>query len=145
MFAARRGFTGRLPLSSMPRLRDALLDDGGEATFALQFDRDSLQVPYVELRIEAALPLQCQRTLQRFEFPVAIVQRLGLIAAGGDDAVEEGALPEGYGALQLPADRMPGPAARVGDELSPATSGVPGEAGLAGRTERGGGEGGAGK
>src|SRR3546814_6967350 len=54
MVAARRGFTGRLPLSSMPRLRDALLDDGGEATFALQFDRDSLQVPYVELRIEAA-------------------------------------------------------------------------------------------
>src|SRR3546814_5913753 len=60
MVAARRGFTGRLPLSSMPRLRDALLDDGGEASFELQFDRDSLQVPYVELRIEAALPLQCR-------------------------------------------------------------------------------------
>src|SRR3546814_2328139 len=88
----------------MPRLRDALLDDGGEATFALQFDRDSLQVPYVELRIEAALPLQCQRTLQRFEFPVEIVQRLGLIVAGGDDEVEEATLPEGYEALQLPAD-----------------------------------------
>src|SRR3546814_18857372 len=89
MVAARRGFTGRLPLSSMPRLRDALLDDGGEATFALQFDRDSLQVPYVELRIEAALPLQCQRTLQRFAFPVAIVKRLGLVVAGGNDAVVE--------------------------------------------------------
>ena len=66
MVAARRGFTGRLPLSSMPRLRDALCDGEGEVAFALQFDRDSLQVPYVELRIDAALPLQCQRTLQRF-------------------------------------------------------------------------------
>src|SRR3546814_642927 len=88
MVAARRGFTGRLPLSSMPRLRDALLDDGGEATFALQFDRDSLQVPYVELRIEAALPLQCQRTLHTFEVTVAIVQRLGMIVAGCEGGVE---------------------------------------------------------
>src|SRR3546814_943054 len=125
MVAARRGFTGRLPLSSMPRLRDALLDDGGEATFALQFDRDSLQVPYVELRIEAALPLQCQRTLQRFEFPVEIVQRLGLIAAGGDEEVEEAALPEGYEALQLPADGMLRPAELVEDELILAIPVVP--------------------
>src|SRR3546814_8342459 len=109
----------------MPRLRDALLDDGGEATFALQFDRDSLQVPYVELRIEAALPLQCQRTLQRFEFTVEIVQRLGLIAAGGDDEVEEAALPEGYEALQLPADGMLRPAELVEDELILAIPVVP--------------------
>src|SRR3546814_18957994 len=101
----------------MPRLRDALLDDGGEATFALQFDRDSLQVPYVELRIEAALPLQCQRTLQRLEFPVEIVQRLGLIAAGGDDEVAEAALPEGYEAMQLPADGRARPAELDQDEL----------------------------
>src|SRR3546814_17284749 len=90
----------------MPRLRDALLDDGGEATFALQFDRDSLRVPYVELRIEAALPLQCQRTHQRFEFPVEIVQRLGLIAAGGEDEEEEAALPESAHERQHPADGM---------------------------------------
>src|SRR5690606_6574204 len=102
MVAARRGFTGRLPLSSMPRLRDALLEGGGEAAFSLQFDRDSLQVPYVELRIDAALPLECQRTLQRFELPVRIVQRLGLIAAGGDEEVDEAALPEGYEALHVP-------------------------------------------
>jgi len=125
MVAARRGFTGRLPLSSMQRLRDALVDDRGEVAFALQFDRDALQVPYVELRIDAALPLQCQRTLQRFEFPVAIVQRLGLIAAGGDEEVEEAALPEGYEALQLPADGMLRPAELVEDELILAVPVVP--------------------
>jgi len=125
MVAARRGFTGRLPLSSMPRLRDALLDGKGEVAFALQFDRDALQVPYVELRIDAALPLQCQRTLQRFELPVAIVQRLGLIAAGGDEAVEEAALPEGYEALQVPVDGMLRPAELVEDELILAVPVVP--------------------
>ena len=125
MVAARRGFTGRLPLSAMPRLRDALLDCEGEVAFALQFDRDALQVPYVELRIDAALPLQCQRTLQRFELPVAIVQRLGLIAAGGDEEVEEAALPEGYEALQVPEDGMLRPAELVEDELILAIPVVP--------------------
>jgi uncharacterized protein len=125
MVAARRGFTGRLPLSSMPRLREALLDDEGEASFALAFDRDALRVPYVELRIDAALPLQCQRTLQRFLFPVHVVQRLGLIAAGSDEEVEEAALPPGYEALQVPEDGTLRAAELVEDELILAIPVVP--------------------
>ena len=42
----------------------------------LAFDTDSLKVPYVELRIDAALPLECQRSLQRFLQPMQMVQRL---------------------------------------------------------------------
>ena len=125
MVAARRGFTGRLPLSSMPRLREALLDGEGEASFALAFDRDELRVPYVELRIDAALPLQCQRTLQRFLFPVHVVQRLGLVAAGSDEEVEEAALPPGYEALQVPEDGALRPAELVEDELILAIPVVP--------------------
>jgi uncharacterized metal-binding protein YceD (DUF177 family) len=34
-------------------------------------------VAYVELTIDTALPLECQRTLQRFLLPVKTVQRLG--------------------------------------------------------------------
>src|SRR3546814_18660294 len=60
-----------------------------------------------------------------FEFPVEIVQRLGLIVAGGDDEVEEAALPEGYEALQLPADGMLRPAELVEDELILAIPEVP--------------------
>jgi uncharacterized protein len=126
MVAARRGFAGRLPLSAMARLRDALLDDEGEVAFALDFDRDNLRVPYVELRIEAALPLQCQRTLQRFLHPVQIVQRLGLIAAGQeDDEVEEAALPPGYEALMVAEDGMLRPAELIEDELILAIPVVP--------------------
>src|SRR6476469_10719735 len=66
MVAARRVFEGTLPLSSMARLRDMLHDDEGVVRLTVGFDRDALHVPYVELRIDAALPLECQRTLQRF-------------------------------------------------------------------------------
>ena len=122
MVAARRGFEGRLPLSSLTRLRDALADaDAGDVAFSLEFDRDALQVPYVELRIEAGLPLVCQRTLQRFVFPVAMVQRLGLIR----DEADESALPEGYEALLLAGDGELRPAELVEDELILAVPVVP--------------------
>jgi uncharacterized protein len=125
MVAARRGFEGRLPLSAMPRLGAALLDSEGEVAFALDFDRDALQVPYVELRIEAALPLQCQRTLQRFLFPVSIVQRLGLLPAGKDDEADEAALSPGYEALLVAEDGTLRPADLVEDELILAVPVVP--------------------
>lgn len=121
MVAARRGFEGRLPLSSMHRLRDALADDAGEVGFALEFDRDALQVPYVELRIDARLPLQCQRSLQGFLLPVNVVQRLGLIR----DEADEAALPPGYEALLVAEDGELRPAELVEDELILAVPVVP--------------------
>lgn len=125
MVAARRGFEGRLPLSSMPRLRDSLFDAEGEVEFALDFDQDALQVPYVELRIDAQLPLQCQRSLQRFLFPVKVVQRLGLLRAGADEESAEAALPEGYEALLVAEDGALRPADLVEDELILALPVVP--------------------
>ena len=89
--------------------------------FTLEFDRDALQVPYVELRIDAALPLECQRTLQRFLQPVQLVQRLGLIR----DEADEAGLPEGYEPLLLPDDGMLRPAELVEDELILAVPVVP--------------------
>ena len=97
MVAARRQFEGRVPLSAMDRLAGSLADTEGECRYALEFGRDALQVPYVELSIEAGLTLVCQRSLERFVFPVQTVQRLGLIR----DEAEEAALPPGYEALLL--------------------------------------------
>ena len=113
MVAARRGFEGRLPLSAFERLRDSLCDAEGEVRFALDFDRDALQVAYVELRIEAQLPLECQRSLRRFELPLRLVQRLGLIR----DEADEAGLPEGYEPLLVPDDGMLRPTELVEDEL----------------------------
>ena len=118
MVAARRGFEGRLPLAAMARLRDSLcLQPGGgdaeHARFSLDFDRDALQMAYVELRIEVALPLECQRSLRRFELPVQVVQRLGLLR----DEADEASLPEGYEPLLVPEDGLLRPAELVEDEL----------------------------
>lgn len=121
MVAARRGVEGRVPLSALTRLSDSLVDVDGEAVFAIEFDQDALKVPYAELRIDAELPLVCQRTLQRFLFPVHIEQRLGLIR----DEAEEAALPPGYEPLLMPADGMLRPVDLVEDELILAVPVVP--------------------
>lgn len=123
MVAARRSFEGALALESMSRLRDLLTDAEGKARYAITFDRDALQVPWLELRIEAELPLTCQRSLQRFLLPLVLEQRFGLVT--GDDEADEAALPPGYEALQVGEDGQIDPRALVEDELILAVPLVP--------------------
>lgn len=121
MVAARRGFEGRVALSALARLQGLLHDSEGEASYSLEFDRDALQVSYVQLRIEAELPLLCQRSLERFLFPVRVTQRLGLVR----DEAEESALPPDYEALLVPEDGQLHPLDLVEDELVLAVPVVP--------------------
>jgi len=121
MVAAQREFEGRFALAAMPRLRDSLLDPEGDARYVLAFGTDALKLPYVELRIEAELPLECQRSLQRFLLPVRVEQRLGLVR----DEADEAALPPDYEALLVGADGMLKPAELVEDELILALPVVP--------------------
>lgn len=121
MVAANRLFDGRLPLSGMPRLREALAEAEGDCRYEIEFGRDALGLRFVELRIEAKLPLTCQRTLERFLYPVRVTQRLGLIT----DEAEEAALPEGMEPLLLGADGELNPAGLVEDELILAIPVVP--------------------
>ena len=106
MVSARRAFSGRLPLSGMPRLVGALPEAVGDCRYEMEFGRDALGIAFVELRLEADLALLCQRTLETFLHPVRLVQRLGLVT----DESEEAALPEGMEPV------LPGP----GGELHPA-------------------------
>jgi len=92
MVAGRRIVEGRLPLSALLRLAGLLFDTDGEAQFSLGFDRDALGNAYAELELEATLPLQCQRSMQRFGFQVKLRQRLGLLR----DEADEAGLPPGY-------------------------------------------------
>lgn len=121
MVAARRQFEGRVPLSALARLEPSLADADGECRFTLEFGQDPLQVPFVELAIETGLPLVCQRSLERFVFPVKTVQRLGLIR----DEAEEAALPPGYEPLLVPEDGQLRPLDLVEDELVLALPVVP--------------------
>lgn len=71
----------------MQRLRDALLDSEGECAYLLEFGYDEeLRVAYVALTVEAQLPLECQRSLRRFLFPVRVVQRIGLIRSEAEES-----------------------------------------------------------
>jgi uncharacterized protein len=79
MVTARRSFEGVLPLSGFTRLAKSLTDTEGNCRFELEFGRDALNLPFVEVRAQADLPLLCQRSLERYLQPVTVLQRLGLI------------------------------------------------------------------
>lgn len=105
----------------MRRLRDSLVDAEGEVAYVIEFGTDSLQVPYIELQIDAELPLECQRSLQRYLEPVRIVQRLGLIR----DEEDEAGLPPGYEPLLMAEHGELRPAELIEDELILAVPVVP--------------------
>jgi uncharacterized protein len=120
MVQARRSFQGTLPLASLSRLRASLAADDGVADYDLEFGRDELGVAYLALRVDAELPLVCQRTLEVYRQPVHVEQRLGLIGHESDEA----ALPPGYEALLI-ADGQVHPAEVIEDELILALPVVP--------------------
>jgi len=120
MVQARRSFDGALALAGLPRLAGDLAQPDGVVTFALEFDKDELGVPYLQVRADAVLPLICQRSLDRFELPVHVDARLGLIVREEDEA----GLPEGYEPL-LVGDGMLRLADVVEDELILAVPAVP--------------------
>ena len=112
MVAARRVFRGRLLVSSLRRLADAIKDDRGEVAYELEFGREPLGVAYLAVRAEARLGLECQRTLEIFEYPLDVDVRLGLI---GHER-EEAGLPAGYEPLLLENGTLR-PAQVIEDEL----------------------------
>ena len=120
MVQARRSFQGTLPLASLARLRGSLAADDGVAEYDLEFGRDELGVAYLALRVDAELPLACQRTLEVYRQPVHVEQRLGLIGHESDEA----ALPPGYEALLI-VDGQVHPAEVIEDELILALPVVP--------------------
>lgn len=113
MVASGRIFEGRLPLASMKRLVDSLADADGDVAFALEFGKDTFGIGYIDMRVQTRLPLICQRSLERFEYPLQIEQRLGLIASERDEA----GLPEGYEPVLLDGSADIDMAALIEDEL----------------------------
>ncbi len=110
--ASRRRFEGVVPLSALPRLAAGLADVAGEVRYVLDFYRDASGTGCVEVEVEAALPLVCQRSLDRFLLPVTVRQRLGLLAREQD----ESGLPAGFEPLLVPSGELR-PLDVVEDEL----------------------------
>ena len=121
MVSARRCFEGTVPLASFKRLRTSLVDTEGDVRFTLEFGHDAMNQAFVEVRAEADLPLQCQRTLERYLQPVRVMQQLGLITS----EAQEDALPEGMEPLLVPENAELRPLDLVEDELILALPVVP--------------------
>ena len=130
MVSGRRRFHGALPLRDMLRLRDSLASDAGEAHYDIEFGRDEMGVAFLAVRVEARLPLTCQRTLDEFALPVSVSTQLGLIAHERDEA----ALPPGFEAL-LVKDNELHLREVIEDELILALPVVPVKPGVAQDTE----------
>jgi uncharacterized protein len=121
MVAASRYFEGELPLAAFKRLKDSLTDSEGVCRYRIEFGRGELDLPFVEIRADAHLPMLCQRSLERYLQPVNVLQRLGLIT----EEAQEAALPEGTEPLLLPANAELRPIDLIEDELILALPVVP--------------------
>jgi uncharacterized protein len=91
----QRTFSGTIPLSRMERLKPYLCKDSGDARFSAQFDKDSLVGVRIQIEVQAALWLTCQRSLDPYLEHVDRSTVLGVIA----DISDESLLPDGYEAV----------------------------------------------
>lgn len=109
---SRSVLAGRLPLSSLPRLRALLLDSAGDVSFRLEFRRDEKRRALLHCDVDATLRLRCQRCLEALEHVVASDVTLALVSG----TAEERQLPERYDPL-LVSERKILPRDLIEDEL----------------------------
>ncbi len=65
--AARREFSGTVPVDRMQRLKDLIVDqEHTEVRFRLAFSHDEQRQVRVEVWVAGMVPMQCQRTLRTF-------------------------------------------------------------------------------
>jgi uncharacterized protein len=63
---------GKIPVSSLTRLHDALYSTRGEIEFDVRGGTNSMGRPVLRLHISGEVQLQCQRCLEEMDFPLAI-------------------------------------------------------------------------
>jgi uncharacterized protein len=76
----------RFSLSRFPRLVSLLADAEAEIEYRLVFELDLVGHPSVVMTVRGALPLICQRTLQRFLLPVDFTTRLVFLGSDAQEA-----------------------------------------------------------
>lgn len=116
-----RIYSGTVELARFARLLPSLADASGVCAFEVAFGRDASGISEARVVASADLPLQCQRSLERFLLPVRVEQRLGLIR----DESEEAGLPADVEPALVPADGMMHLLDLVEDELILAVPALP--------------------
>lgn len=88
----RRQFAGRVPLRGMPRLLELLdaPDDDAEIDFRIDAWRDGQGAARLDVAVAGAVPLTCQRSLQRYMHAIDGNSSIAVI----EDEAELAGLPE---------------------------------------------------
>jgi len=81
-FARRRGtVSGRLRLSTLPRLADVLFDVSGSIAYEVTGETEGGEA-FLRVKLEGMLPLICQRCLGEIKFALSGRSRLMLVEPG---------------------------------------------------------------
>ncbi len=101
-----RRFQGTMPLKRMVRLVPLLAKgeetDSGTASFSARFGHDAQGAVIIDLRVEAELPLVCQRSLEPYREPVERSSRLAVITS----LEEQDRLPGNYEPVLVEEGRL---------------------------------------
>ncbi len=87
---------GSIPLSRMSRLSDLLLENAtdadikGDALFDANFGISMDKRPIIQLRVQAQLPLLCQRSLQIYLHTIDQQLELSLLDSKNQDEADDG-------------------------------------------------------
>ena len=109
-----RRLGGGVEIKAFGRLSDALLDTSGEIDYSLVGEQGADGKPYLRLTAKGVLGLQCQRCLERVDWPVEVERLLQLVPIGvpiPDDELENDAFDAieatpGLDALELVEDEL---------------------------------------
>jgi len=93
---------GELPIASLERLADVLVQNEGSLHYTLRGDRDERNRPRLHLSVDGALELQCQRCLEHLHHPVELRSTLLLIVPG--EQTDEMDDPEAPDAIEANAE-----------------------------------------
>jgi uncharacterized protein len=79
---------GAIAVAQLARLTDSLFDTGGNLKFALSGGLDAEHRPRLNLKVEGAINLRCQRCLDSLAYPVEVESSLLVLTgkAGGETA-----------------------------------------------------------
>ncbi len=89
---AGRIYEGELPLQKMKRLGAALSDDAGQVHVQLEFNIDSMDVPFLCGKVTGTMVVECQRCLE----PMPLAVDIDLSLAFVRDAVAAEGIPGPY-------------------------------------------------
>jgi len=76
-------YSGDVQLAKFDRLASLLAEDEGQVNYLIQFGRDEVRRPFIDLKVDAIYSLTCQRSLEVFSYPVEISTRLGVVESEG--------------------------------------------------------------